>query len=107
MDPAMERATSSWRDRCNPPSMSRDHALCLATVLLGAACARQVGTTAVTSADVEARSATAPTAADAAALCLADETCAREAACNTIGEGARYRTEEACLSDQSARAPAQ
>lgn len=38
---------------------------------------------------------------------LADEMCTREAACNHIGSGARYRTEEACMSDQGVRAPLQ
>jgi hypothetical protein len=88
--------------------MCRTHAICFAAVLLGTACARQVGTATVTSAPAPTvRAATAQTPAEAAALRLADELCGRESACNGIGEGAHYRTEEACMSDQSARAPAQ
>ena len=81
-------------------------AMGIASVLLLGACARQVGSATVTSAS-DSPSSAPTTPADAAALRLADEMCAREAACNRVGDGARYRTEEACLSDQSARAPAQ
>jgi Family of unknown function (DUF6184) len=84
--------------------MSRTYTVCIAALLFGTACARQVGTTAVTSA---AASSAAQTPGDAAALRLADELCGREAACSNVGQGARYRTEEACLSDQSSRAPLQ
>jgi hypothetical protein len=42
-----------------------------------------------------------------AAMRLADEICARETACGAIGDGARYRTEEACMADQGASAPVQ
>lgn len=76
----------------------------LATLVFAAACARPIGTTTMTSA--EAPAAHAQTPAEAVALRLADELCGREAACNGIGDGAQYRTEEACLSDQGARAPA-
>ena len=37
---------------------------------------------------------------------LAGEICKRHAACGHVGEGARYRSVEACMSDQGARAPA-
>lgn len=42
-----------------------------------------------------------------AAMRLADEMCSRAAACNQVGDGARYRTEEACMADQGAQTPAQ
>jgi hypothetical protein len=84
--------------------MRRTHAIGFAAVLLATACARQVGTVTVASTTTTAAE---QTPADAAALRLADEICGREAACNNIGETARYRTEEACMSDQGARAPAQ
>jgi len=76
-----------------------------AVVLLGTACARQAGTstTAVTGASVTGASRET----DQASTRLADEICNREEACGHVGEGARYRTIEACMSDQSARAPAQ
>lgn len=41
------------------------------------------------------------------AMRLADEMCSRASACNQIGDGARYRTEEACMADQGAQTPAQ
>jgi hypothetical protein len=85
--------------------MARTHAICFAALLLGTACARQVGTATVTSAPTPAVRAQTP--ADTVALRLADELCGREAACNDVGPGARYRTEEACMSDQGSRAPAQ
>ena len=44
---------------------------------------------------------------DELAMRLADEICAREAACSHIGEGADYRTQEACMADQGSKAPAQ
>jgi hypothetical protein len=46
-------------------------------------------------------------ASDEPAMRLADEVCAREAACNHIGAGARYRSEEACMAEQGALAPTQ
>lgn len=83
--------------------MRYQHALRMVVLLGSGACARQMGTATVTSSDAPRASS----ATEAAALRLANEMCGREAACNGIGEGARYRTEEACLSDQSSRAPAQ
>lgn len=44
---------------------------------------------------------------DDAANRLADQLCSRAAACNAIGPDARWRTEEACMADQSVRASGQ
>ncbi len=87
--------------------MSRTTAICLTALLLGTlgtACARQTGpgTTTLTSGPTGVR-----TDASAAAGRLADEICGREVACDHVGKGARYRSEEACMSDQGARAPTQ
>ena len=89
--------------------MSRTAPIAVLAALLAAACAHPgVSTTTVTGGSPSrARGVSAPTAKDAVAMRLADEICAREAACNHVGDGARYRSEEACLSDQGARAPAQ
>jgi hypothetical protein len=65
------------------------------------------GTTSVTSGTVSRVRLTATTAKDQASMRLADEICAREAACGAIRDGARYRTEEACMAEQGAIAPVQ
>ena len=75
-----------------------------AVVLLTSACAHESGpgTTTVTGGSLAtARSSDEP------AMRLADEICGREAACNHIGAGARYRSEEACMAAQGATAPTQ
>lgn len=91
--------------------MSRAPAIVIALVLFGTACARQgetSGTTTVTSGSTSGVRVTgARPAQDEIGLRIADEMCAREAACNHIGPDARYRTEEACMADQGARAPLQ
>ena len=71
--------------------------------VLGLACAKQVGTASVTSAGAPLRSS--PN--DNASLRIADELCSRASSCSEIGEGAKYRSEEACQSDQGARLTAQ
>jgi predicted membrane-bound mannosyltransferase len=82
-----------------------------AVALLAAACSHQqdrAGTTTVTSGSPSGVKVTAVrTDRDEAAMRLADELCARAAACSQIGDDARYRTEEACMADQSTKAPAQ
>jgi hypothetical protein len=84
--------------------------LCLtAVVVLGTACARQAGssTTTVTSGSTSGVRVTGVrTDPDEAGLRLADEICNREVACSQIGDGTRYPTVEACMSDQGSRAPA-
>jgi hypothetical protein len=50
---------------------------------------------------------TGTTDKDQASMRLADELCGRAAACNAIGDGAKYRTLEACMADQGASAPVQ
>jgi hypothetical protein len=65
------------------------------------------GTTTVTSGTTSRVRGTGTTEKDQAAMRLADEICAREAACGAIRDGARYSTEEACMADQFASAPAQ
>jgi hypothetical protein len=44
---------------------------------------------------------------DQAAMRLADEICERAATCGAIRDGAKYRSQEACMADQGASAPAQ
>lgn len=90
--------------------MLRTTAFSVAVVVLGAACARQPGssTTTVTSGSTSAARVTGPRAdADQASLRLADEICNREVACSQVGDGARYPTVEACMADQGTRTPAQ
>ena len=65
------------------------------------------GTTSVTSGANPGARLTATTARDQASMRLADEICAREAACGAIRDGASYSTEEACMADQGATAPVQ
>ena len=66
------------------------------------------GTTTVTSGSTLGPKVTgARTDRDEASMRLADEMCSRAAACNQIGEGARYPTEEACMAAEGAKAPAQ
>lgn len=83
-----------------------------AVTMLVAACSHQPdgsGVTTVTSGPAPAgvKMTAARSDRDEAAMRLADELCARAAACNQIGEGARYRSEEACMADEGAKAPAQ
>ncbi len=84
------------------PLLSRGSFVAAAS-LLTLACARQENgpsTTALTSAH-------APIPRDELSLRIADEMCHREAACNGIGErgDARYRSDEACMSEQGALSP--
>jgi hypothetical protein len=83
----------------------------MAAALLVAACAHQPEGSSVTSVTSGSTSGVKVTSArvdrDEPAMRLADELCSRAAACNQIGEGARYRSEEACMADQGAQAPAQ
>lgn len=81
-----------------------------ATLLSIGACAHRSetsGTTTVTSGSTSGVRATGTRDRDDVALRLADEICAREVACGHIGDGARYRSEEACMADQGASAPTQ
>lgn len=81
-----------------------------AVALLVLACAHQPepSTTTVTAASPSQVTITpARSDRDEAAMRLADELCARAAACAQIGEGARYRSEEACMLEQGVNAPAQ
>jgi Family of unknown function (DUF6184) len=80
----------------------------LAIAALGAACARQVGTstTTVTSGTTPGARVTGMSPGDAASMRLADEICNRQEACGQIGDGAQYRSVEACMSDQGSRSPA-
>ena len=79
--------------------------------LLASGCARTSegsGTTTVTSGSTSGVRVTgARVELDQASMRLSDEMCARELACSHIGDGARYRTEEACMADQAARASVQ
>ena len=83
----------------------------LAIAAVSAGCAHQSetsGTTTVTgSSTTSGVRVTGTTDKDQASMRLADEICGREAACGAIGDGAKYRTEEACMADQGARAPVQ
>jgi hypothetical protein len=85
--------------------------LLMATATATTACARQIEPQSTTTVTSGATSGVKLTSArperDDVAMRLADEMCARAAACSHIGDGARYRTEEACMADQGARAPAQ
>lgn len=83
-----------------------------AVALLAIACAHsqkdRSSTTTVTSGSTQGVKVTAARSErHQTATRLADELCARAAACSQIGEGARYHTEEACMVDQGAKAPAQ
>lgn len=81
-----------------------------ATLLMAGACAHRPdasGTTTVTSGSTSGVRVTGTGERDDVALRLADEICNREAACGHIGDGARYRSEEACMADQGASAPVQ
>lgn len=77
---------------------------------LAASCAHgteTAGTATVTSGATSGVKVTGASPRDQAAMRLADEICARETACGAIGDGARYRTEEACMADQGSSAPVQ
>jgi hypothetical protein len=90
--------------------MSRTKLTVASTVLLlAAACAHESGptTTTVTGGSLPGVRVTSARASDESAMRLADEICAREAACNHIGVSARYRSEEACMAEQGALAPSQ
>ncbi|MDB4934002.1 MAG: hypothetical protein JWP87_974 [Labilithrix sp.] len=82
-------------------------AACLGVLLAACAHNEGAGTTTVTSGSTSGVRVTNTRENDDAAMRLADEVCARELACNHIGDGARYRSEEACLADQGAQAPVQ
>lgn len=92
--------------------MSREVSIVLAGALLIVTnCARQVdgqGTTTVTSGATSSVKVTGiQVERDAVGMRLADEICTRETACNHVGSDAAYRTLEACMADQGAKAPAQ
>jgi hypothetical protein len=99
------------RDTFEEPTMSRTTSFSLAAMLLMVgACAHRSessGTTTVTSGSTSGVRVTGTHERDDVALRLADEICGREAACGHIGDGARYRSEEACMADQGASAPVQ
>lgn len=83
-------------------------ALSVAALALGCAHGKEAsGTATVTSGTTSGVKVTGVSTRDEAAMRLADEICAREAACGAIGDGAKYRTEEACMADQGATAPVQ
>jgi hypothetical protein len=82
----------------------------LSLAALAVACAHgngAAGTTTVTSGATSGVKVTSASATEQAGLRLADEICTRAKACGGIGDGARYRTEEACMADQGASAPVQ
>jgi len=82
----------------------------LVIAALSAGCAHGAetsGTTTVTGGTTSGVRVTGASEKDQAAMRLADEICAREAACGAIREGAKYPTEEACMADQGAGAPVQ
>ncbi len=84
----------------------------LAVVAVSVGCAHQSetsGTTTVTSSSTTSGVRVTGTTSDKdqASMRLADEICGREAACNFIGDGAKYRTLEACMADQGASTPVQ
>lgn len=84
--------------------------LSVAALALAVGCAHgseAAGTATVTSGATSGVKVTGASPTDQAAMRLADEICARETACGAIGDGARYRTEEACMADQGASAPVQ
>lgn len=92
--------------------MSRGLSIVLAAaVLVVTNCARQGephGTTTVTSGSTSGVNVTGMRVEkDQVAMRLADEICAREVACNRVGPGRPYRTEEACMAEQGAAAPTQ
>lgn len=90
------------------PAVTALAALALAAVSAGCAHrSESAGTTTVTSGTTSGVRVTNTSERDQASMRLADEICARESACGAIGDGARYRTEEACMADQGASAPAQ
>lgn len=88
-------------------------ALGLAPVTLSVACARQLngpaeGTTTITSGTPGGVRVTgAQIERDDLSNRIADEMCNRESACSMIGDrdDARYRTVEACMSDQGTKSP--
>ncbi|MDB5213625.1 MAG: hypothetical protein JWO86_1552 [Myxococcaceae bacterium] len=83
-------------------------ALSVAALVAGCAHGNEAaGTTTVTSGTPSGAKVTGATPKDEAAMRLADEICSREAACSNVGDGAKYRTEEACMADQGATAPVQ
>jgi len=75
-----------------------------AVLLLASACAHDSSTSTTT---VTAGPPSPSRSSDEPAMRLADEICGREAACNHIGAGERYRSEEACMAEQGALAPSQ
>jgi hypothetical protein len=85
--------------------------LSVAAAALAVGCAHgtteTAGTATVTSGATSGVKVTGASSTNQAAMRLADEICARETACGAIGDGARYRTEEACMADQGASAPVQ
>ena len=92
--------------------MSRDASIAVAAaVLVATNCARQLepqGTTTVTSGSPSGVKVTSVRREqDDVAMRLADEMCAREAACNNIRADGRYLSEEACMADHGAKAPVQ
>jgi hypothetical protein len=106
------RGTRAWKElamACRTACSLAAVALA-AAALVGASCAHPqegAGTTTVTGGTPGRAGAIAVLSArEEAAMRLADEFCARAAACNEIRDGGRYRTEEACMADQGAKAPA-
>ena len=82
--------------------------LLVAALVVGCAHGNEsAGTSTVTSGATSGVKVTSVSSTDEAGLRLADEICARAKACGAIGDGARYRTEEACMADQGASAPLQ
>lgn len=83
-------------------------ALLIAALPLGCAHGSDAsGTTTVTSGATPVGRVTGSSPKEQAAMRLADEICAREAACGAIGKSAKYPTEEACMAEEGASAPAQ
>jgi hypothetical protein len=89
--------------------MNRNELIAAASLLLASACAHDSGsgTTTVTSGSTSGVRVTNTRSSDEPSMRLADEICARELACNHVGPGARYRSEEACMAEQGAIAPTQ
>ena len=82
----------------------------LSVAALAVGCAHgteAAGTATLTSGATSGVKVTGASSTDQAAMRLADEICARETACGAIGDGAKYRTDEACMADQGASAPVQ
>ncbi|MBS2014388.1 MAG: hypothetical protein JST00_15985 [Deltaproteobacteria bacterium] len=111
-----------WPDRCSFPdaevimsSLVRFVSPAAVTFVLALAigCARQVNgpgssTTTITSGTPGGVRVTgAQIERDDLSNRIADEVCSRELACGSVGdrEGARYRTQEACMADQGTKAP--